>query len=49
VLSRSREVKGISVDEVREFLDGLRTSRLVYTEDGRYLALALPWRLPEAA
>ena len=46
---RAGGVSDISVDEVREFLDDLQRSRLVYAENGRYLALALPWRLPEAA
>jgi ribosomal peptide maturation radical SAM protein 1 len=32
----------VSVDDVREFLDELVESRLVYEEGGRYLALALP-------
>ena len=36
-------------NEIREFLDELTGSRLVFAEDGRYLALALPWRLPEPA
>jgi hypothetical protein len=45
---RQRFGSKISVDEVREFLDELARSRLVYAEGGRYLALALPWRLPEA-
>jgi ribosomal peptide maturation radical SAM protein 1 len=36
-------------NEIREFLDELTGSRLVFAGDGRYLALALPWRLPEPA
>jgi ribosomal peptide maturation radical SAM protein 1 len=44
---RAAGVLGLGVDEVREFLDELTRSRLVYAEDGRYLALALPWRLAE--
>lgn len=39
----------LGVEEIREFLDELTRSRLVYAEGGRYLALALPWRLPEPA
>lgn len=38
----------LDVKEIREFLDELTRARLVFAEDGRYLALALPWRLPEA-
>jgi ribosomal peptide maturation radical SAM protein 1 len=34
----------VSEDEIREFLDGLVASRLVYRERDRYLALALPPR-----
>lgn len=30
-------------------LDGLTSSRLAFAEGGRHLALALPWRVPEAA
>src|SRR5262249_14868550 len=37
----------LSVDDVREFLDSLVESRLVYREDGRYLSLALSARLME--
>jgi ribosomal peptide maturation radical SAM protein 1 len=37
------------LEEVKEFLDELVERRLVYREDGRYLSLALPMRLPEAA
>ena len=47
--ARAAEVPDLSVDEVREFLDELTLSGLVFAEGGRYLALALPWRLPEAA
>jgi len=36
-------------EEVREFLDGLACARLIYAQGGRSLALALAWRLPEAA
>ena len=39
----------VSRNEIREFLDELTGSRLVFAGDGRYLALALPWRLPEPA
>lgn len=52
--AEAREALGVAgapdlrVDEVREFLDELTRARLVYAEGGRYLALALPWRLPEA-
>ena len=35
---------GVSEDQIREFLDGLAASRLVYRERDRYLALALPPR-----
>jgi len=38
---------GVDVDDVRTFLDDLVSSRLVYEEAGRYLALALPATLPE--
>ena len=34
----------MSEDDIREFLDGLVASRLVYRERDRYLALALPPR-----
>jgi len=37
----------LDVDDVQEFLDELVGSRLMYEEDGRYLALALPAKLPE--
>jgi hypothetical protein len=37
----------LSENDVREFLDELVGLRLVYEEDGRYLALALPASLPE--
>jgi hypothetical protein len=37
----------LDVDDVEEFLDDLVASRLMYEEDGRYLALPLPARLPE--
>jgi hypothetical protein len=37
----------LDLDDVQEFLDELVGSRLMYEEDGRYLALALPARLPE--
>ena len=37
----------LDVDDVEEFLDNLVASRLMYEEDGRYLALPLPARLPE--
>jgi hypothetical protein len=45
---RAAGMSDLSVDEAREFLDELTRSRLVYAEGDRYLALALPWRLPEA-
>jgi hypothetical protein len=38
----------LDVKEIREVLDELTRSRLVFADDGRYLALALPWRLPKA-
>jgi magnesium-protoporphyrin IX monomethyl ester (oxidative) cyclase len=41
------ETADLDVDDVQEFLDELVASRLMYEEDGRYLALALPARLPE--
>jgi hypothetical protein len=41
-------VGDVGAEDVREFLDELTRARLVFTEGGRYLALALPWRLPEA-
>lgn len=37
----------VSVEEVRDFLDELVETRLVYEEDGRYLSLALSARLTE--
>jgi ribosomal peptide maturation radical SAM protein 1 len=37
----------VDVEDVRAFLDELVTGRLVYEEQGRYLALALPASLPE--
>jgi ribosomal peptide maturation radical SAM protein 1 len=37
----------LDVDDVLEFLDELVVARLMYEEDGRYLSLALPARLPE--
>jgi hypothetical protein len=46
---RAAGVGELGVEEIREFLDELVRSRLVFAEGGRYLALALPWRLPEAA
>ena len=41
---RAAGVHDITVDDVREFLDELLESRLVYEDGGRYLALALPLR-----
>lgn len=41
--------KEVSADDVRAFLDELVASRLMYHEEGRYLALALPASLPEEA
>jgi len=41
------ETTDLDVDDVQEFLDELVGSRLMYEEDGRYLALALPAKLPE--
>ena len=41
------EASDLDVDDIKEFLDELVTGRLLYEEDGRYLALALPARLPE--
>ena len=38
----------VDAEDIREFLDELTSARLVFAEDGRYLSLALPWRLPEA-
>jgi hypothetical protein len=38
----------LDVDDVTEFLDELVELRLVFEENGRYLALALPPDLPEA-
>jgi ribosomal peptide maturation radical SAM protein 1 len=46
--ARRSGVADLGVEDVREFLDELESCRLVYAESGRYLALALPWRLPEA-
>ncbi len=39
----------LDVEDVEEFLDELVEMRVVYAEDGRYLALALSDRLLEAA
>ena len=39
----------VSEGEIRDFLDDLVVSRLVYEEGGRYLALALPAMLNERA
>lgn len=38
----------VDAEDIREFLDELTRAGLVFAEDGRYLSLALPWRLPEA-
>jgi hypothetical protein len=38
----------IALDEIRDFLHDLARWRLVHAEGDRYLALALPWRSPEA-
>jgi ribosomal peptide maturation radical SAM protein 1 len=45
--ARAGGVPDPGVEEVREFLDELTLSGLVFAEGGHYLALALPWRLPE--
>jgi ribosomal peptide maturation radical SAM protein 1 len=37
----------LDLDDVQEFLDELVGCRLMYEESGRYLALALPAKLPE--
>ena len=39
----------LDAEDVREFLDDLVASRLMYEEAGRYLALALPSNLPDQA
>jgi ribosomal peptide maturation radical SAM protein 1 len=39
---RSHGIEGLDAGEIEEFLEELREARLVYEEDGRYLALALP-------
>jgi hypothetical protein len=39
---------GVGAEDIREFLEELTRARPVFTEGGPYLALALPWRLPEA-
>lgn len=39
----------LSAGEIRDFLDELVAARLVHEEAGRYLALALPVTLVEAA
>jgi len=41
---RARGLPCPHVEEIGEFLEELREARLVYEEDGRYLALALPAR-----
>jgi ribosomal peptide maturation radical SAM protein 1 len=41
---RAGGIHDLTLDDVREFLDELRESRLVYEDGGRYLALALPAR-----
>lgn len=45
--ARAAGATDLSVDDVREFLDGLVESRLVYREDDRYLSLALSASLLE--
>jgi ribosomal peptide maturation radical SAM protein 1 len=45
---RAAGVGEVGAEDIREFLDELTRARLVFTEGGRYLALALPWRLLEA-
>ena len=39
---------GVGAEDIREVLEELTRARPVFTEGGPYLALALPWRLPEA-
>ena len=39
---RSQGMDGLEAGEIKDFLEELREARLVYEEDGRYLALALP-------
>jgi ribosomal peptide maturation radical SAM protein 1 len=39
---RAAGIRDVTLEEVREFLDELLESRLVYEDGGRYLALALP-------
>ena len=46
---RSGGIADVTPDQAREYLDALTAMRLVYKEGGRYLALALPTTLPEAA
>jgi ribosomal peptide maturation radical SAM protein 1 len=45
---RATGATDVDVDDVEAFLDELVTLRLVYEENGRYLALALPANLLEA-
>ena len=45
---RSAGGGGVGAEDIQEFLDELTRARPVFTEGGPYLALALPWRLPEA-
>jgi ribosomal peptide maturation radical SAM protein 1 len=45
---RADGITDLDVDDVRSFLDELVERRLVFAENGRYLALALPSALPEA-
>jgi hypothetical protein len=46
---RTGGVTDLDVEDVEAFLDRLVGLRLVYEDSGRYLALALPVNLPEAA
>ncbi len=46
---RAAGIRDVGVAEVRGFLDELVRLRLVYHENGRYLALALSAQLPEPA
>jgi hypothetical protein len=48
VAEAADDVDDLDEDDIREFLDELVASRLVYRERDRYLALALPMRPREA-
>ena len=46
---RADSQSGIDLEDVHQFFDELMGLRLLFEEDGRYLALALPATLPDVA